>query len=47
MQETVNQLCIDHENLPQGLKVLNIGFGLGIVWLFLMHLDNLADRGSL
>lgn len=31
MQETVRLLCHDHENLNEGLKVLNVGFGLGIV----------------
>lgn len=31
MQETVKSLCNDHENLRHGLKVLNVGFGLGIV----------------
>ncbi|KAL6305052.1 S-adenosyl-L-methionine-dependent methyltransferase [Sparassis latifolia] len=31
MQETVHKLCSDHENLPRGLKVLNVGFGLGII----------------
>ena len=31
MQETVQRLCDDHENLSDGLKVLNVGFGLGIV----------------
>jgi len=27
----VHKLCDDHENLQEGLKVLNIGFGLGII----------------
>ncbi|OBZ67211.1 Protein arginine N-methyltransferase 2 [Grifola frondosa] len=31
MQETVHKLCDDHENIKDGLKVLNIGFGLGII----------------
>lgn len=31
MKETVEKLCDDHENLASGLKVLNVGFGLGIV----------------
>ena len=31
MQETVDKLCLDHENIKDGLKVLNVGFGLGIV----------------
>ncbi|KAH9858826.1 hypothetical protein C2E23DRAFT_800271 [Lenzites betulinus] len=31
MQETVRRLCSDHENLDDGLKVLNVGFGLGII----------------
>lgn len=30
MHETVKKLCGDHPNLPN-LKVLNIGFGLGLV----------------
>ena len=31
VQETVRQLCDDHDNLAKGLKILNVGFGLGIV----------------
>lgn len=31
MEETVKKLCSDHENLEDGLKVLNVGFGLGII----------------
>jgi len=31
MQETVTKLCANHQNLSNGLKVLNIGFGLGII----------------
>ncbi len=31
MQETVRKLCTDHPNFENGLKVLNVGFGLGIV----------------
>lgn len=31
MQETVRLLCDNHRNLARGLKVLNIGFGLGII----------------
>ncbi|KAI0769724.1 S-adenosyl-L-methionine-dependent methyltransferase [Trametes elegans] len=31
MQETVHRLCAGHENLGEGLKVLNVGFGLGII----------------
>jgi len=31
MRETVQRLCSDHERLQSGLKVLNIGFGLGII----------------
>ncbi|KAI0374138.1 hypothetical protein BV20DRAFT_936687 [Pilatotrama ljubarskyi] len=31
MQETVHKLCSGHENLDEGLKVLNVGFGLGII----------------
>lgn len=34
MEETVKRLCQDHEN-AQHLKVLNVGFGLGIVGRFL------------
>ena len=33
MRETVRKLCLDHPK-ASGLKVLNIGFGLGIVGLF-------------
>ncbi|KAH9930378.1 hypothetical protein B0H21DRAFT_761556 [Amylocystis lapponica] len=31
MEETVHKLCDDHKSLNDGLKVLNIGFGLGII----------------
>ncbi|KAI0819972.1 hypothetical protein BC628DRAFT_1399708 [Trametes gibbosa] len=31
MQETVRRLCADHEKLDEGLKILNVGFGLGII----------------
>ncbi|KAI0699562.1 S-adenosyl-L-methionine-dependent methyltransferase [Cytidiella melzeri] len=31
MQKTVDTLCLDHENLQDGLTVLNVGFGLGII----------------
>ncbi|KAI0342106.1 S-adenosyl-L-methionine-dependent methyltransferase [Trametopsis cervina] len=31
MEDTVAKLCLDHENLRTGLKVLNVGFGLGII----------------
>ncbi|KAF7965835.1 hypothetical protein HWV62_41258 [Athelia sp. TMB] len=31
MEETVTKLCTDHENLGNGLKVLNVGFGLGMI----------------
>lgn len=31
MEETVAKLCTNHENLENGLKILNIGFGLGMV----------------
>jgi hypothetical protein len=31
VQDTVSKLCDEHQNLSEGLKVLNIGFGLGIV----------------
>ena len=34
MEETVKRLCEDHEN-AQHLKILNVGFGLGIVGRFL------------
>lgn len=30
MKNTVQKLCQNHDN-TQGLKVLNVGFGLGIV----------------
>jgi type IV protein arginine methyltransferase len=30
MEETVQKLCHNHDNAP-ALKVLNVGFGLGIV----------------
>ncbi|KAH8080253.1 S-adenosyl-L-methionine-dependent methyltransferase [Cristinia sonorae] len=31
MKETVNLLCTNHPNLQEGLKILNVGFGLGII----------------
>lgn len=31
VQDTVSKLCTDHGNVNDGPKVLNIGFGLGIV----------------
>lgn len=31
VQATVTKLCVEHPHLNKGLKVLNVGFGLGIV----------------
>lgn len=31
MQQTVHKLCDDHPSLIAGLKILNVGFGLGII----------------
>ncbi|KAH8996552.1 S-adenosyl-L-methionine-dependent methyltransferase [Lactarius hatsudake] len=31
MQETVRGMCVDHPNTEMGLRVLNVGFGLGII----------------
>ncbi|KAL4073997.1 hypothetical protein J3A83DRAFT_4232837 [Scleroderma citrinum] len=31
MSRTVDELCSDHPRLEEGLRVLNIGFGLGII----------------
>ncbi|KAI9569598.1 hypothetical protein HD554DRAFT_2089387 [Boletus coccyginus] len=31
MRKTVDELCLSHPKLDAGLKVLNIGFGLGII----------------
>ena len=31
MHETVRKLCDDYENIKDGLKILNVGFGLGLV----------------
>ncbi|KAG6332930.1 hypothetical protein ID866_6156 [Astraeus odoratus] len=31
MRQTVHQLCSDHPRSDEGLRVLNIGFGLGII----------------
>jgi hypothetical protein len=31
VRETVKLLCADHPRLKDGLKILNVGFGLGIV----------------
>lgn len=35
MRETVKLLCADHPKLNDGLRILNVGFGLGIVSRFL------------
>lgn len=53
MQETVQRLCRDHQN-ARHLKVLNVGFGLGIVGRFFVFLatetsfltDNLIKRST-
>lgn len=51
VQKTVEKLCIDHGKTNQGLKVLNVGFGLGIVRIALSQTahcsDNDIDRQSL
>ncbi|KAG2750251.1 hypothetical protein P692DRAFT_20952825 [Suillus brevipes Sb2] len=39
MQKTVEKLCIDHGKTNQGLKVLNVGFGLGIIDNLLQNLS--------
>ncbi|TFL04392.1 hypothetical protein BDV98DRAFT_524447 [Pterulicium gracile] len=39
MEETVRRLTEDHDNLQEGLKVLNIGFGLGIIDSLFQALD--------
>jgi protein arginine N-methyltransferase 2 len=31
VQETVRRMCVDHPDAEMGLRVLNVGFGLGIV----------------
>jgi hypothetical protein len=31
VHETVHEMCNNHPNLETGMKVLNVGFGLGIV----------------
>lgn len=31
MRKTVDELCLSHPKLDTGLKILNVGFGLGIV----------------
>lgn len=38
MNRTVDELCSDHPRLEEGLRVLNVGFGLGIIDGFLQHL---------
>ncbi|KAI0313006.1 hypothetical protein OF83DRAFT_1066264 [Amylostereum chailletii] len=38
MQETVKNLCEDHGRKDGGLKVLNVGFGLGIIDSFFQQL---------
>ena len=35
VRETVKLLCADHPKLNNGMKILNVGFGLGIVSRFL------------
>lgn len=39
MQKTVEKLCIDHGKKDLGLKVLNVGFGLGIIDNFFQNLS--------
>ncbi|OAX43320.1 arginine methyl transferase [Rhizopogon vinicolor AM-OR11-026] len=39
MQKTVEKLCIDHAKRDKGLKVLNVGFGLGIIDDFFQNLS--------
>ena len=39
MRETVKLLCADHPKLNGGLKILNVGFGLGIVSDFSVFLS--------
>ncbi|THH30788.1 hypothetical protein EUX98_g3399 [Antrodiella citrinella] len=39
MKETVDRLCTGHPNLQDGLKVLNVGFGLGIIDGFFQSLE--------
>lgn len=43
VQKTVEKLCIDHEKKDQGLKVLNVGFGLGIVRTSLSQITHSSD----
>ncbi|KZT28948.1 hypothetical protein NEOLEDRAFT_1057035 [Neolentinus lepideus HHB14362 ss-1] len=38
MQETVQRLCGDHPKLNSGLRILNVGFGLGIIDTFFQSL---------
>ena len=42
MHETVRKLCVDHPKASE-LKVLNIGFGLGIVSLFFLKCSEVID----
>lgn len=47
MHETVRRMCNDHPNAETGLKVLNVGFGLGIVGVpVLPFVYNQAHRGD-
>ncbi|KAF9793492.1 hypothetical protein BJ322DRAFT_1034996 [Thelephora terrestris] len=39
MRETVKLLCADHPRLNDGLKILNVGFGLGIIDSFFQELS--------
>jgi len=38
MHETVHRLCNNHPNVETGVKVLNVGFGLGIIDSFFQAL---------
>lgn len=40
MKKTVDKLCEGHKNVGN-LKILNVGFGLGIVRLLYMNCGNL------
>ena len=44
VQETVNKMCLDHPDLKSGLQILNVGFGLGIVWSPYSRKEN-TERG--
>lgn len=43
VRKTVDALCTDHPRVKEGLRILNVGFGLGIVSAESLYLSPLVD----